>query len=96
MSYERYKCDRNGGARMGRYMRRKIWWCPSCGDSENFAGHRCQDCRRRVCCSCFDHADGNCIEPGPPHPHETCTAAKARKRLNPGGGGAALDGTEGK
>ena len=57
---ERYKCDRNGGT-PGRYLLRKPWWCPSCGELKEMAGHRCADCRRRVCCSCFHHDLGCCL-----------------------------------
>jgi hypothetical protein len=92
---ERYKCDRNGGV-LGRYLRRPRWHCPNCGEESVYVGHRCQDCRRRVCCSCFHHDLGACIgcpgcdsgqEAASAHPLETCKAAIARKSLNPGGGG---------
>jgi hypothetical protein len=57
---ERWKCDRNGGV-FRRYMQRKMWSCPSCGDSKQWAGHRCQYCRRRVCCECFHHDEACCL-----------------------------------
>jgi hypothetical protein len=60
---ERYKCDRNGGV-LGNYMRRPAWWCPSCGEERWTMGHRCQDCRRRVCCQCFHHDLGACLSAG--------------------------------
>jgi len=62
MSYtnERWKCDRNGGV-LARYMRApKRWWCDRCGEEQNYRGHRCQECRRRVCCQCFHHDLGTC------------------------------------
>lgn len=57
---ERYKCDRNGGAKRA-YLRRPEWVCPHCATIESYAGHRCQDCRRRVCCSCFHHDLAICL-----------------------------------
>lgn len=57
---ERYVCDRNGGDK-ARYLRRREWTCPRCGDVSHFNGHICQDCRRRVCCGCFHHDMGCCL-----------------------------------
>jgi tRNA(Ile2) C34 agmatinyltransferase TiaS len=59
-----WKCDRNGGQNMARYMRRRVWDCPHCGDEQHSAGHRCQDCHRRICCSCFHHDIGICLSGG--------------------------------
>jgi hypothetical protein len=84
--HERYKCDRNGGVH-GRYLRRAAWRCPSCGAWRDWAGHRCQDCRRRVCCQCFHHDLGACLTCGgsdvaPSLPIvETCAQAIARKGI---------------
>jgi hypothetical protein len=83
---ERYKCDRNGGQH-GRYLSRADWRCPSCGELRWWAGHRCQDCRRRVCCQCFHHdlaacltCGGSDVEPTIPV-IETCGQAIQRKGL---------------
>lgn len=64
MSFERWKCDRNGGFAKGPYMRRLPWTCPSCILSQDLAGHRCQYCRRRVCCGCFHHDEAVCLSAG--------------------------------
>jgi hypothetical protein len=69
--YERYVCDRNGGEK-ARYLRRRLWRCPCCGNDREWNGHICQDCHRRVCCACFHHDMGCCLtapgsdcDPGP-------------------------------
>jgi hypothetical protein len=103
MSYERYKCDRNGGFR-ARYLQRAPWVCASCGDADNYSGHRCGDCRRRICCACFHHDLACCLGApgsdipgdGPPNPAETCLAAIARKGLDPNGGGKLAQGEKEK
>lgn len=83
---ERYKCDRGGGFRKA-YERVKPWTCPYCGWEQRFSGHRCQDCRRRICCDCFHHDLVICLGgPGtdvpalaPPKPMETCQVAIERR-----------------
>lgn len=57
----RYVCDRAGGTYS---IRRKPWTCPRCGEERERNGHRCQDCRRRVCCQCFHHDIGICLSGG--------------------------------
>jgi hypothetical protein len=59
-----WKCDRHGGQNFARYMRRRPWDCLHCGDEQSQAGHRCTDCGRRVCCSCFHHDIGICLTGG--------------------------------
>lgn len=44
-----------------RYMSRRPWDCPSCGKEQEWAGHRCQWCKRRICCACFHHDTGMCL-----------------------------------
>lgn len=61
---ERFKCDRRGGMNFARYMRRRQWTCAGCNQSQDFAGHRCQYCRRRICCACYHHEEGVCLDAG--------------------------------